>query len=100
MHRSQLAQGRFPYINDRALDSRCIEVPCKLVVSCIVLILQLRFLEFHGFAMLLWAFMEGKDARISFFFTRFAELMDRLCDHFSRRDLLRQAEFYLRGLLS
>ena len=36
----------------------------------------------------------------STFSTSFAELMDRLGDHFSRRDLLRQANAYLRGLLS
>ena len=36
----------------------------------------------------------------STFSSHFSELMDRLCDHFSRRDLLRQAESYLRGLLS
>jgi len=36
----------------------------------------------------------------STYLVQFAELMDRLCDRFSRRDLLRQAESYLRGLLS
>ncbi len=36
----------------------------------------------------------------STFSTRFAELMDRLGERFCRRDLLRQAESYLRGLLS
>ena len=36
----------------------------------------------------------------STFSTQFAELMDRLGDHFSRSDLLRQANSYLRGLLS
>lgn len=36
----------------------------------------------------------------SAFFIPFAELMDRLGDHFSHRDLLRQAGSYLGGLLS
>ncbi len=36
----------------------------------------------------------------STFSLQFAALMEQLCDHFSRRDLLRQAESYLRGLLS
>lgn len=36
----------------------------------------------------------------STFQAQFSELMDRLLDHFSRRDLLRQADSYLRGLLS
>ena len=36
----------------------------------------------------------------SIFLASFSELLARLGEHFSRRDLLRQANAYLRGLLS